>query len=138
MHDGIAQSGDEVVGVQELIKGVLQGDQHPSLVRHEIIRGRHGGTIEALAHGRRETRLRRFSAGGFVASLWAGTAGDRFGNRGDERCAGVLANWVRVCEPAVCSCPGDGFGWLLRAEDSQRADAHQRTVDLALLIRSPA
>ena len=48
-HHGVAQASDEAVGVQELEESVLQGNQHPALVRHEIIGSGDGSAVDALA-----------------------------------------------------------------------------------------
>ena len=49
-HHCVAQAGDEAFGVQELEESVLQCNQHPALMRHEIIWNRNGSPLDALTH----------------------------------------------------------------------------------------
>ena len=97
LHDAFFQSGR----VQELVEGVLQGDQHPALVRLVVSRRSLGRLAECLHHGRGRAGPLGLIQRSLVALPGGRSGGDRRGNRGHKDGAGVLAHPMGMRQTAV-------------------------------------
>ncbi|HEV3006824.1 MAG TPA: hypothetical protein VGX78_20305 [Pirellulales bacterium] len=114
-------------GVQQLVKGVLKGDQYPAHLAREVRRRRVPGSLNGFPHVGMGIRAICLGQASFIAFL-ATTADYCNGDRGGEDAAGILTDRMGMSQAAVSSRPVGRVCRLTRGKDTQRANPHQRAV----------
>ncbi len=125
----------QVLGVQKLVEGILQSNQHPALVVLVVVLRRLiARPVQRLQHGRLDSGLPGLRKSGLVRFDRRCLLADGRGQGGDKDGTGALTDGVRMGQLAVLTGPDDGLGRHASPEDAEGADPHQGTVGLGLVV----